>query len=155
MNKKAHATWLTMCITLAGGFEGCIHYVYRDPVGIPTYCFGETKNPEWGKKYSQEDCDARFAARLQEFDRGVSSCIHVPMSDERRAAVVSFTYNVGVSSFCHSNFARRLNENDPHACDELMKWTTAHKILGIRKVSITLPGLVNRRKAELKMCEVA
>lgn len=149
--RKTHGTWMAVCVGLVGGCEGLREKAYKDPVGIPTVCFGETKNVHMGDTHSVDECKAMLGDRLQEFNDGVNSCVHVPMSDSRRAAVVSFTYNVGVSSFCHSSLARRLNESDPHACDELLKWTKA-TYLGRR---ITLPGLVNRRNQEHAFCEAA
>ncbi len=127
--------------------EGIRQYVYRDPVGIPTYCFGETENPEWGKKYTLAECKGKLIDRLAEFNAGVQSCVKVPMSDERRAAFVSFSYNVGTGAFCKSTLVRRVNAGDPNACDELMKWTRAK--------GIELPGLVRRRKEEMKLCKWA
>lgn len=154
MSKKVvHGTWLSICVALTGGFEGCREYAYRDPVGIPTVCFGETAGVKLGDHYTHAQCEDMLAGRLPNYDAGVSSCVHAPMSEARRAAVVSFTYNVGIAAFCHSAFAQRLNDNDPHACDELLKWTTAHKVIAGRRVAITLPGLVNRRNKEHEYCE--
>lgn len=149
--KQVHGTWLAICIGIVGPAEGLREKAYRDPVGIPTICFGETLNVHMGDVKSAAECKALLGDRLQVFNEGVNSCVHVPMSDARRAAVVSFTYNVGVGSFCGSTFAKRLNAHDEHACDELLKWTKA-TYLGRR---ITLPGLVNRRNEELKYCEAA
>jgi lysozyme len=41
-------------------------------------------------------------------------------------------------------FARRLNEGDPGACDELSKWNKAGRI--------PLPGLTRRREEERALC---
>lgn len=149
--RNAHAGWLSLCIAITGSFEGLREVAYRDPVGIPTICFGETKGVHMGDVKTEAGCRAMLGTRLQEFNDGVNGCVHVPMSDPRRAAVVSFTYNVGVKAFCSSTFAKRLNANDDHACDELLKWTKA-TYLGRR---ITLPGLVNRRNEERVYCEAA
>jgi hypothetical protein len=61
------AQWAVLAASLVAGFEGLRTYVYRDPVGIPTYCFGETKNPKWGKRYTVDECRELLADRLQEF----------------------------------------------------------------------------------------
>jgi lysozyme len=66
------------------------------------------------------------------------------MSDERRAAMVSFAYNLGVEGFCKSSVARRLNENDPKACDGLLNYVYAR--------GVYLPGLAKRRKSERALC---
>jgi lysozyme len=97
-----------------------------------------------GQQKTVDQCKALLASRLEEFNRGVDRCVKVPMSAERRAAVVSFTYNVGEGALCKSTFARRLNAKDPLACDELMKWTKAKGVM--------LPGLVRRRQEERRLC---
>ena len=142
------AGWLAICITTAGAAEGLRTTAYRDPVGIPTVCFGETKGVKMGDRYTVDQCKDMFAARLLEFNIGVDRCVVARMSEERRAAVVSFTYNVGVRASCQSTFVRKLNAGDPKACDELRNWVYATKA-GVR---IKLPGLVKRREEERKLC---
>ena len=134
-----------LAVTLVGSFEGLRTKTYRDPIGIPTYCFGETENAQMGRTYTVQQCRELLAGRLEEFNAMVDNCIHVPMSDKRRVAVLSFTYNVGGGALCKSNFARRLNAGDPHACDELLKWDKAG--------GHTLPGLTRRRKEERALCQ--
>jgi lysozyme len=146
--KRIAGTWLAICVATAGAAEGLRTVAYLDPVGIPTVCFGETRGVRMGDKYTVEQCKDMFSARLIEFDQNVRRCVHVPMTEERRAAVVSFAYNVGVGAFCGSTFARKLNANDNSACDELRKWVYATKA-GVR---IKLPGLVKRREEERRLC---
>lgn len=124
--------------------EGVRYYVYRDPVGIPTYCVGETQNPQWGHKYTPEECRTILGGRLKEFADGVLSCVTVPVSPQRMASFIQFSYNIGTGGFCKSTLVKRINAGDPNACDEMRKWTTA---AGIR-----LQGLVNRRERERKLC---
>lgn len=144
MQHKKKLTWAAICVACVAGFEGLRTYAYRDAVNIPTICYGETLGVQMGDKKTEADCKTMLASRLQEFNRGVDRCVHVPMSEARRAAVVSFTYNVGVGALCKSTFAKRLNANDPKACDELLKWDKA----GGRK----LAGLTRRRAAERTLC---
>jgi lysozyme len=143
-SKRKAAGWAAIAVVCVGGFEGLRQTAYRDPVGIPTVCFGETRGVRMGDHHTTDECKAMLAGRLEEFNDGVNRCVHVQMSDPRRAAVVSFSYNVGVGAFCKSSFARRLNAGDPDACDELLKWTKAK--------GITFPGLVRRREEERKLC---
>lgn len=140
------AAVLALAIPLIGGFEGLRQYAYRDPVGIPTICFGETRGVRMGQHHTVAECKAMMAGRLEaDFIPGVERCIHVPMSPEREAAALSFAYNVGVGAFCRSGFARKLNAGDPDACDELMKWNRAG--------GMVLPGLTRRREAERALCD--
>jgi lysozyme len=143
VGKKAR--WATIAVGIVACFEGLRTYVYLDPVGIPTYCFGETLNPKPGKKYTVSECEDLLADRLQEFDQGMMACVRVPLRDETRAALVSFTYNVGIGAFCKSTLARKLNAGDTvGACNELTKWNRAR--------GITLPGLTRRRAEERALC---
>lgn len=147
MNRNAKRTAIAIAIAtpFVAGFEGLRQYVYRDPVGIPTFCFGETKNPEWGKRYSLAECHALKAERMQEFADGVGRCLRVEVGPHRYAALVSFAYNVGTGAACGSSVIRRLNAGEGAvACDSLMLWTKAR--------GIELPGLVRRRAAERDMC---
>lgn len=144
---KQRAGWAAIALTMVAGFEGLRHAAYLDPVGIPTICFGETKGVRMGQRATLEQCQDMLAASLQLANRAVDDCIRVPLPDYRRAAVVSFTYNVGRDAMCGSTMARKLNAGDVHGgCDEMLRWTMAK---GIR-----LPGLVTRRQKERNMCLV-
>jgi lysozyme len=140
-----HGKWLAVAVVLIGGFEGLRTVAYRDAVGIPTICFGETKGVRMGMKKSRAECDAMLAERIVEFDDGVDACIHVALPDNRRAAVVSLAYNIGVRAFCGSSVARRLNAGDVRgACDAFLLWNKAG--------GVELPGLTKRRQEERALC---
>lgn len=137
--------WLLACALCVSGAEGLRTVAYRDPVGIPTICFGETKGVKLGDKTSADQCEGLLIKRLGEFEAGVSGCVKVALPDTRRAALVSFAYNVGVPTFCGSTLVRKLNAGDVvGACDQLRRWVYAG--------SIKLPGLVKRREEERKLC---
>lgn len=138
------ATWAVICVSCVASFEGLRTVAYLDPVNIPTICFGETLGVQMGQTTTPAECKAKLIVRLDEFARGVDRCISAPMSPSRKAAVVSFSYNVGVGALCSSTFAKKLNAGDPGACDELLKWTRAK--------GVVLPGLVKRREQERALC---
>lgn len=143
-NRK-RAAWVAIATTCVAGFEGIRQVAYRDPVGIPTICFGETKGVRMGQKASMDECKAMLADSLEDANNGVNRCIHKPINDNQRAALVSFTYNVGTGSLCKSGVARRFNAGDATGgCNELTKWVYAK--------GIKLPGLVRRRDEERKIC---
>lgn len=142
---KKKAAWITICVACVGSAEGLRTVAYRDPVGIPTICFGETKGVRLGDKATVDECKGMLGSRVEEFGRGVDACVKVPLPDTRKAAFVSFSYNVGTQAFCSSTLVRKLNAGDTvGACDELLRWTKAK--------GITLPGLVKRREQERAMC---
>lgn len=139
------ARWLAIATTAVVGFEGSRQVAYRDPVGIPTICFGETRGVKLGDRATPEQCKAMLADSLAKADHDVTRCVHEPLPDYRHAALVSFTYNVGGRAFCASTLVRKLNAGDVRgACNELLRWTKSR--------GIELPGLVKRREEERQMC---
>lgn len=142
--KKA-ATWLAICVGCVASFEGLRTVAYIDPIGIPTVCFGETDGVRLGDRYSAEECRALLGGRVAEFGKAVDRCVTVDLPPARKAALVSFSYNVGVSAFCGSTLVRKLNAGDTvGACNELPKWNKAG--------GVVWPGLVKRREAERQLC---
>jgi len=134
-------------VSVVGGFEGLRTVAYLDPVGIPTVCFGETKGVKLGDRYTKAECKDMLKESLIEHEVGMRQCLRRPddLPDLTYGAFLSFTYNVGVGSFCRSTLARKANANDlVGACNELPRWTKAK--------GITLPGLVTRREEEKSMC---
>ncbi len=141
------ASWLALALGCVAGFEGLRQAAYRDPVGIPTICFGETKGVRMGQTATLEQCKNMLAASLQLANHAVDDCIRAPLPDYRRAAVVSFTYNVGRDAMCSSTMARKLNAGDVQGgCDEMLRWTFAK--------GVPLRGLAVRRQKERNMCLV-
>ena len=136
---------IAIATALVAAAEGLVTYTYPDVGGVPTYCYGETKDAEWGKTYTKEQCDEKLAARLVEFNAGVNSCVSVELPDSRRAALVSLAYNIGVSAFCRSTVVRKLNAGDVQGgCDAMLMW---NKVKGV-----TWRGLTNRRQKERALC---
>jgi lysozyme len=136
---------LAMLITFVGAWEGRSLQAYRDIVGVPTICYGETRGVEMGDKATPAECDTMLAKGLAEFNAGLNRCLIVPVPDKVRVAFVSWAYNVGLGAACGSTLVKRANGGNLRAaCDQLLVWTRA----GGRVVQ----GLVNRRKAEHALC---
>jgi len=130
-------------VALIGDWEGLRLKAYRDPIGIPTVCFGETRNVKMGDRYTNEECTEMFVVRLIEFEKGIRRCIKDPdaVPDKTYVAMISLAYNIGVGGFCKSSIARKWNAGDHYgACDAFLLYTKA----GGR----TLQGLKNRRRDE-------
>ena len=142
---KKRAAWVLIATTCVAGFEGLRQVAYRDPVGIPTACFGETHGIKMGQKFTLDECKGLLSDSLEIANNGVNSCTHVALPDNRRAALVSFTYNVGAGAYCRSTLVKKLNAGDaPGACNELSKFVYAK--------GVKLPGLVSRREQERQLC---
>lgn len=136
-----------LAVGFVGGWEGKRNTAYLDIVGVPTVCFGETRGVKLGDKYTDEQCKAMLGEGLVEFEQGMRKCLVRPdtIPDKSYAMFLSLTYNIGQGAFCRSTIARRLNSGDIRgACDGLLAWNKA----GGKVVQ----GLVNRRKAEHKLC---
>lgn len=144
---KLIGSLLAALIALVGGFEGVRTVAYRDSVGVPTICYGETLNVHMGDRKSLAECKAMFAKRLLQFADKMESCIKRPgaIPDKAYLAFASLTYNIGSGAFCQSTLAKKLNAGDLRgACQEILKWDRAG--------GAKLPGLTNRRQAEYKLC---
>ncbi len=142
------ARGLIAAVSLVAGFEGLRTVAYRDPVGIPTACFGETESVRMGQRFTVAECEDKLASRIVEFDDAVSACLGFTPQRGPRTAFVSFAYNVGSGAFCGSTLARKARAGDLWgACAELSRWVYAK--------GIKLPGLVKRRAEERRICESA
>ena len=145
LTNRSKAGWCAIAVACVSGFEGLRTSAYLDPVLIPTACYGETKGIRMGQKFTVDECKGMLAESLEIANRQVDSCVRVLLPDTRRAALVSFAYNVGGGNLCSSTLVRKLNAGDTAgACQELPKWVYAK--------GIKLPGLVKRREAERQMC---
>ena len=141
------AATITIASTVVMHFEGNEPIAYIDPVGIPTVCFGHTKTAKIGQKKTDAECQALLEKDLLASIKDVDRLVSVSLPAERRAALVSFVYNVGGSQFARSTLLRKLNAGDvAGACKELDRWVYA----GGR----VLNGLVTRRAEERALCEV-
>ena len=148
MKSRLAAAGLLGCFALVAGFEGLRTVAYRDPIGIPTLCYGHTAGVRLGQRATQAQCEELLGRELLRAHQQMLACVRVPLSAGQRSAFTSFTYNVGAAAFCRSTLARKLNTGDhAGACAELSRWVHAR---GIR-----LPGLVRRRAAERALCESA
>lgn len=144
---KQGGRWLVICTAIVASFEGVSTIARKDPIGIVEICYGMTnfdRPVKMGDRKTLTECKELLRADLIKYDQRVMKCVHVDVSDERRAAIVSFAYNVGENAVCKSSFMRRLNAGDPNACDSLLAWD---KAAGIR-----LRGLTRRRHAERQLC---
>jgi len=82
MGATALATgWLVMS-------EGIVTQTYIDPVGVPTYCVGETKNAKIGETFTKEFCIELLEARTKGFQDAVSETLTVQHTPRMLAAYI-------------------------------------------------------------------
>ncbi|WP_202303697.1 lysozyme [Dryocola clanedunensis] len=140
------ASALTIAGVMIPDLEGVRHAPYYDVAGVLTVCYGHTgKDIIPGKKYSAKECQMLLTEDLKPFAKSVERSVKVPATEYQKAALISFSYNVGVNAFEHSSVLRLLNSgNYIAACDGLRQWIYA----GGRKWK----GLMNRREVEREVC---
>ena len=128
------------------GLEGVRYKPYQDVVGVWTVCYGHTgKDIMLGKTYTPVECKALLDKDLTAVARQINPYITVKIPESTRAALYSFTYNVGAKSFQTSTLLRKLNQGDTAgACDQLRRWTYA----GGKQWK----GLITRREIEREVC---
>jgi len=149
MEQKINAA-ITISLPLIKHFEGCHLEPYLCPAKIPTIGFGATRYPN-GKKVSMDDppilmeqAQGILAFDLEKFAYGVLRLIKVNLNINEHAALISFSYNLGLGNLQNSTLRSKLNRNERiAAANEFPKWCRA----GGRK----LKGLVLRREAEKEL----
>lgn len=144
---KVGAAVVALVVPVVALYEGTVLRTYRDPIGILTACTGHT-GPElrMGQRFTREQCQEMLYVDLLKHSADLD-CVKVNLTDSQKAALLSFTFNVGKQKFCSSTLVRKANMGYPSTewCRELSRWVYA----GGRQ----LPGLVTRRATERRMCE--
>lgn len=135
--------------------EGCRLRAYPDPAsgGAPwTIGYGHT-GPEVqpGVVISQQQAEAWLRSDIARFEAAVDRCLAANgiapprLSAQQRDALVSFCFNVGAAAFSGSTLVRRLKAGEAAntvLAQELPRW--------VHGPNGPVPGLVNRRQAELR-----
>lgn len=111
-------------------FEGTVLEVYRDSVGVETWCTGETmagRLPE-GEKYTKEYCDQLFSASYSGYSARMYACYDNDMkkyvTPTMHATFTDVYYNTGKS--CNTGMMRALRNKDPvGACEFILRYKYA------------------------------
>jgi len=134
-------------------FEGLSLKAYKDPGsfdGLPiTIGYGTTRingaPVKLGSIITTQQADLYFKADLAQFESALKLYVSVPITQGMFDALTSLIYNIGVANFVRSTLLKELNnKNYSVAADCFLMWTKG----GNNKI---LQGLVNRRKAEIKL----
>lgn len=149
VQKVGIASVLTLAIAtpFVMKWEGLKTTTYRDVVGIPTVCYGETgQHIRMGMQFTRDECRDMLNARLQQFAVQLDRCVATPLTPYQGAAVLELGYNVGSSAVCGSTLVRMIKQGEPASvwCRQLHRWVNAQ---GRR-----YQGLVNRREDSYQMC---
>lgn len=129
--------------------EGDVLEAYQDSVGIWTIGTGHTAKagapaPRAGMTITQQESDEILSRDLRLFETGVCKVLNRQPTQNQFDAMVSLAFNIGLGNFQKSSVVSRFNRgDDAGAAAAFLMWTKA----GGRE----LPGLVKRRKVEMKL----
>ncbi len=135
----AGALVISMATPFIAKWEGVRLEAYRDIVGVPTICFGDTHGVKMGQRASMSECVDRLEADVQMFYAEISGCMSNPgIPAGVQASMLELAFNVGSGPVCRSTMMRLANAGQyKRACNELHRWVRA----GGKRVR----GLENRR----------
>jgi lysozyme len=146
------AATVALALPLVAAWEGLRLSPYKDLVGRPTWCFGETVGTPKAN-YTKPECEAMLQRSLAKYAGPVLDCLPADAPLSVKAAFSSLAYNAGAAAVCGSTAAKRANGLDyAGACDGLLAWNKITVVRQGKKVKIPAKGLTNRRHAERKLC---
>jgi lysozyme len=133
-------------ISLIKKFEGCELEAYKCAAGVWTIGYGHTKDVKEGDSILKEDAESMLVHELQEYCNDVDIAVKVDLKQNEFDALVSWTYNLGLTNLNSSTMLKVLNEGKHDEVPAQMKrW---NKASGQVK-----QGLIRRREAEALMFE--
>jgi GH24 family phage-related lysozyme (muramidase) len=154
-----HPETLDIAIREIERFEGIELDAYLDPVGVPTICAGLTRYPNGSPVRMGDVCRAdicRSYLRLMLQEEFGPKLATIPgwaeLGPKRQAALLSFAWNLGAGFYGATGFetiSRVLREGAARA--EVYQEMGNALALYVKAGGQTLPGLVNRRKAEAEL----
>lgn len=123
---------------------------YRDGGGVPTIGFGHTNGVVMGMSCTPEQAERWLQEDVREAENAVNKLVKVPLNEFQFDALVCFVFNVGVGAFAKSTLLRVLNAGGYAAVPgQMLRWV---KDVNPRTGKmVTVPGLVNRRSAEIAL----
>lgn len=105
--------------------DGRGRLVYIDPVGVRTWCYGDT-GPVPNTPLNKAVCEAQLDRRVREICGPVAKAIKVPVYVHEMAAICSWAYNVGTTNAINSTALRLLNAGKYELVpDALLAWKYA------------------------------
>lgn len=128
-------------------WEGFRPKAYQDVVGVWTICYGHIEGVKSGQVKTAAECKKLLADDLPRYAGYVEKCIHVPLTDGQKIALISLVYNVGPGAVCskNSSVARNINAGRYRQGCEAIK-------LYNRAGGKVWRGLTLRREDEFRSC---
>ena len=132
-----------LVINFVKQFEGFSHSPYLCSGGFLTIGYGHRirQGDEYNQYITNSEAEILLGEDLRVAALAVRRLIARSLNNYQRAALISFTYNLGSGSLQRSRLRRFINNyDDDEAYHEFVRWVWS----GGRK----LPGLVLRRQSE-------
>ena len=141
------AAVIAMSTPFIAKWEGLETVAYRDIVGVPTVCYGETRGVKIGDTYTKAQCEDMLRKGVSEYYYGLQAYMtnpNIPISVQ--ASMLELAYNVGISNAGNSTMMKLANAGKYKlACEQLDRWVKAG--------GGTVRGLVNRRAdSKINLC---
>ena len=128
-------------------WEGVSLVAYKDIVGVPTVCYGETRDVTMKDSYTKQECQDMLKVAVEDYYNKLKPYMTNPdIPVGVQASLLELAYNVGIGAAGKSTMMKLANQGKyEQACKELDKWVKA----GGGKVK----GLVNRRAdSKVNLC---
>jgi lysozyme len=135
-------------LNLIKRFEGFRSRKYICPAGVATIGYGHViKKDECYNEITEEKAELLLQQDVSFAELGVIRNIHVNITDQQFAALVSFTFNLGVGALQRSTLRIKVNRrNHEEAARAFLRWVYVNGRI--------MPGLLKRRKAEAAMYSI-
>lgn len=145
--KNANIETWNKALDIITQYEGFSKYPYRCPAGYKTIGHGFLYDRTiHGDSITMWKSKKLLLETIKELDHSIQELVDKELTPNRRASLISFTYNVGFYAFKRSSLLKKINldASDEDIREELNRWVhirkNGHKII--------LRGLTLRRAEE-------
>lgn len=140
--KKPFKEWdCSLAYDFIKGFEGERLEAYQCSAGVWTIGVGHTKGVKPNDRITEGISKILFEQDLLAFKLEMLPLVKVEVTQGQFVALLSFVFNLGITSFKTSTLLKKLNQGDyVGASNEFLRWKYAN--------GKVVKGLLNRRQAE-------
>lgn len=140
--KKPFNEWdCSLAYDFIKGFEGERLEAYQCSAGVWTIGVGHTKGVKPSDRITEGISKILFEQDLLAFKCEMLPLVKVEVTQGQFVALLSFVFNLGITSFKTSTLLKKLNQGDyVGVSNEFLRWKFAN--------GNVVKGLLNRRKAE-------
>ena len=123
INKRVLAPVFLAAVAGTIGYnEGYRTTAYLDSAGVPTVCYGSTKDVKYPSKVTDEECRVRLASDLESHMKALDGLPN-DLPDAVILGSIDMAYNIGVYGFKNSSVYSALKRKDyTQASANVLKW---------------------------------